>query len=81
MLFRESVTSTSALKDPGTNLVTTSDRMALFTYTSGRLHWRKTLFYAGATADSDHGFFLFRLVMNYCGITSHSVVSCLRNDC
>jgi len=31
-------------------------------YTSGRLHWRKTLFYAGATADSDHGFFQFRLV-------------------
>lgn len=31
MLFRESVTSTTALKDPGTGLVTTSDRMALST--------------------------------------------------
>lgn len=38
---RESVTSTSALKDPGTDLVTTSDRMALFIQAAGCIGGRR----------------------------------------
>lgn len=79
MLFRESVTSTTALKDPGTNLVTTSDRMALFIQAAGCIGGRR--YSMRVPPQTLTTVFLFRLVMNYCGITSHSVVSCLRIDC